>query len=239
MANRVLFVSGRCPHSKKVLLGIQQHSFLKELFKIVNVDTQPFPNYIKTVPCILINNQVITGNTVFEYFGKLVEGKKGQESRESKDELNESDQGQCTINEDGELEGYCSGGIGSSGVEFSMITEENDDYTKKHYKMETNYDYLDGSPDSIHQQVQEMEKNDQQINQKNKQFDNDLERMQRERGEIQQGGGGRPPGPGMGGPGPQGGGMGGPGMGGSGPQGGGGGRISMSGPDERYQNLGR
>ena len=103
MANRVLFVSGRCPHSKKVLLGIQQHSFLKELFKIVNVDTQPFPNYIKTVPCILINNQVITGNTVFEYFGKLVEGKKGQESRESKDELNESDQGQCTINEDGEL----------------------------------------------------------------------------------------------------------------------------------------
>ena len=98
--------------------------------------------------------------------------------------------------------------------------------------METNYDYLDGSPDSIHQQVQEMEKNDQQINQKNKQFDNDLERMQRERGEIQQGGGGRPPGPG--GPGPQGGGMGGPG-----PQGGGGGGISMSGPDERFQNLGR
>ena len=232
MANRVLFVSGRCPHSKKVLLGIQQHSFLKELFKIVNVDTQPFPNYIKTVPCILINNQVITGNTVFEYFGKLVEGKKGQESRESKDELNESDQGQCTINEDGELEGYCGGGIGSSGVEFSMITEENDDYTKKNYKIETNYDYLDGASDSIHQQVQEMEKNDQQINQKNQQFDNDLEKMQRERGEIQQGGGGRPPGPGMGGPGPQG------GPGGPGPQGGGGG-ISMSGPDERFQNLGR
>ena len=233
MANRVLFISGRCPHSKKVLLGIQQHSFLKELFKIVNVDTQPFPNYIKTVPCILINNQVITGNTVFEYFGKLVEGKKGQESRESKDELNESDQGQCTINEGGELEGYCGGGIGSSGVEFSMITEENDDYTKKHYKMETNYDYLDGSSDSIHQQVKEMEKNDQHLNQKNKQFDNDLERMQRERGEIQQGGGGRPPGPGMGGHCIQGGGMGGPG-----PQGGGMG-ISMSGPDERFQNLGR
>ena len=47
MANRVLFVSGRCPHSKKVLLGIQQHSFLKELFKIVNVDTQPFLTILK------------------------------------------------------------------------------------------------------------------------------------------------------------------------------------------------
>ena len=221
MANRVLFISGRCPHSKKVLLGIQQHTFLKELFKIVNVDTQPFPNYIKTVPCILINNQIISGNTVFEYFGKLVEGKKDQESRESKEQLNESDQGQCRINEDGELEGYCGdNGLGSSCIGFSMITEENDDYTKKHYKMETNYDYLDGASDGIHQQVQEMEKNDQHLNQKNQQFDNDLERMQRERGEIQQGGGGRPPGPG-----PQG-----------APMGGG---VAMSGPDERFQNLGR
>ena len=76
MSNRVLFISGR------------------------------FPNYIKSVPCILINNQVISGNSVFEYFGKLVEGKKEQEQRQQNNELNESDQGQCRINEDGELEGY-------------------------------------------------------------------------------------------------------------------------------------
>ena len=230
MANRVLFVSGRCPHSKKILIGIQQHSFLKDLFKIVNVDTQPFPNYIKTVPCILINNQVITGETVFEYLGKLVEGKKQQESRESEEKLNESDQGQCRVNEDGELEGYCGdNGLGGSCIGFSMITEDNDDYTKKNYKIETNYDYLDESSDGIHQQVQEMEKNDKQLNNKNQQFDNDMERMQRERGEIQQGGGGRPPGP-QGGH--QGGHQGGPQ---GGPQGG----VSMSGPDERFKNLGR
>ena len=69
MSDRVLFVSGRCEHSKKILLGIQQHSFLKSLFKVVNIDTQPYPNYVKSVPSILINNQVITGETVFEYFG--------------------------------------------------------------------------------------------------------------------------------------------------------------------------
>ena len=103
MSNRVLFISGRCPHSKKILLGIKQHIFLNELFKIVNIDTQPFPNYIKSVPCILINNKVISGNSVFEYFGKLVEGKKEQEQRQQNNELNESDQGQCRINEDGEL----------------------------------------------------------------------------------------------------------------------------------------
>jgi hypothetical protein len=205
MSDRVLFVSGRCEHCKKILVGIQQHSFLKPLFKVVNVDVQPYPNYVKTVPSILINGQVISGQTVFEYFGKLVEGKKSQEERVENDDAKESDQGQCRINEEGELEGYCGGsGLGGSGVEFSMITEENDDYTKKTYKMESAYDFLDGGSDDIHGQVKSMEEKDSQLSQKQKGFDSDLERMQRERGEQmgqQSGPGGqRPPmgqGPGM------------------------------------------
>ena len=196
MSDRVLFVSGRCEHSKKILLGIQQHSFLKSLFKVVNIDTQPYPNYVKSVPSILINNQVITGETVFEYFGKLVEGKKSQEERVDTNSTNESDQGQCKINEDGELEGWCGGsGLGSGGVEYSMITEENDDYTKKNYKMESNYDLLDGS-DDIQAQVKTMEGQDAKISDKRQSFDNDLERMQQERGAQmgqQSGPGGMPP----------------------------------------------
>ena len=201
MSDRVLFISGRCEHSKKILIGIQQHSFLKSLFKVINIDTQAYPNYVKSVPSILIHNQVITGEKVFEYFGKLVEGKKAQEERENQGNQNESDQGQCRINEDGELEGWCGD---NSGVEFSMITEENDDYTKRTYKIETNYDYLDGASDSIDSKVKDMEKDDSKISEKKKSFDSDLERMQRERGELmnqQQGPGGpRPPGgmgPGM------------------------------------------
>ena len=162
----------------------------------MNIDTQPYPNYVKSVPSILINNQVITGETVFEYFGKLVEGKKSQEERVEQDSTNESDQGQCKINEDGELEGWCGGsGLGSGGVEYSMITEENDDYTKKNYKMETNYDLLDGS-DDIQGQVKSMEGQDAKISDKRKSFDNDLERMQQERGAQmgqQSGPGGLPP----------------------------------------------
>jgi hypothetical protein len=210
MSDRVLFISGRCEHCKKILIGIQQHSFLKPLFRIVNVDTQPYPNYVKSVPSILINSQVISGQTVFEYFGKLVEGKKAQEQRVQNNQTNESDQGQCRINEEGELEGYCgSSGLSGSGVEFSMISEENDDYTKRTYKIESSYDFLEGASDDIHSQVKSMEAQDSQLSQKRKGFDNDLERMQRERGELmgqQSGPGGpRPPmgqGPGMGGGGP-------------------------------------
>ena len=181
MSDRVLFISGRCQHSKKVLIGIKQHSFLKSLFKVVNIDTQPYPNYVKSVPSILIHNQVVTGEKVFEYFGKLVEGKKAQEERANQGNQNESDQGQCRINEDGELEGWCGGG---SGIEYAMITEENDDYTKKTYKMESNYDFLDGANDSIQSQVKDMEQSDSQVSEKKKSFDSDLERMQRERGDM-------------------------------------------------------
>ena len=194
MSNRVLFISPRCGHSKKILIGIQQYPFLKDLFKVVNIDTEPYPNYIKTVPSILINNQVVTGNSVFEYFGKLVEGKKEQEERESTNQLNDSDQGQCRINEEGMLEGYCGSDM---GLGFSAITEENDDYTKKTYKMDTSYDFLDGSSGDIQAEVKAMEAKDAQLSSKQKSFDNDMERMQRERGEMmnqQSGPGGqRPP----------------------------------------------
>ncbi len=97
MSDRVLFISGRCPHSKKILLGIHQHTFLKEVFQIVNIDVHPFPNYIKTVPCILVNNQVVTGTSVFEYLGKIVEAKMEQEEREKANQLTEKDQGVCKI----------------------------------------------------------------------------------------------------------------------------------------------
>ncbi len=193
MANRVLFVSGRCPHSKKVLLGIQEYPFLKQLFQVVNVDTQPFPNYIKTVPSILINNNVVTGDKVFEYFGKLVESKMEQEQREKEDQLKESDQGQCRISEDGLLEGYCGLGI---GLDYSTISENDDDCSKSIHKIETTVSFLEGESDStISQQVKSMEESDAQLDGKRQQFDSDLERMQQERSQINQGGGmmGRPP----------------------------------------------
>jgi hypothetical protein len=207
MSDRVLFISGRCEHCKKILLGIQQHSFLKPLFQVVNVDVQSYPNYVKSVPSILINNQVISGQTVFEYFGKLVEGKKEQEERLRADQPSEKDQGQCRINEEGELEGYCGvSGLGGSGVEYSLISEENDDYTKRTYKIESTFDYLEGNSGDIQGQVKSMEAQDSRLNEKKKAFDDDLERIQRERGEMMgnqmgPGGGMRPPmgqGPGMG-----------------------------------------
>ena len=194
MANRVLFISGRCPHSKKVLLGIHQHTFLKDIFKIVNIDVHPYPNYIKTVPCILINNQVVSGTKVFEYFGKIVESKMAQEEREKEDTLTEQDKGVCKVSEEGLLEGYCGGGD-SMGA---MISEENDDSTNRRHSVETNFDFLEGSDNSnvVYQQMKQMEASDNQISETRKSFDSDYERLQSERGELMKGAGGMGPRPG-------------------------------------------
>ena len=66
-----------------------------------------------------------------------------------------------------------------------MITEENDDYTKKNYKIQSDLSFLEGVDNSSLQgQIQHMEQNDQQLGHKKQQFDNDYERLQKERGEI-------------------------------------------------------
>jgi len=181
MSEKVLFISSRCQYSKKILIGIQQYEFMRNLFNIVNIDKQPFPNYIQNVPSLLINGQVISGDTLFEYLGKIVEEKKQHDLRVQNNQTQQKDQGQCRINDDGELEGWCSSG---SSIEFSTITEDNDDYTKKRYKIDTNYELLSNSGGPLQTQIKQMEQSDQSLTQKRKQFDNDLERMQRERGEI-------------------------------------------------------
>ena len=51
--------------------------------------------------------------------------------------------------------------------------------------MDTNLSFLDGASDiSLQGQVQHMEKQDNQLSGKRQQFDNDYERLQRERGEV-------------------------------------------------------
>ena len=182
MSDKVLFISSRCPNCKKILVGIKQYPFMKGLFEIVNIDTTPYPNYIKSVPSLLSNGQVISGETVFQYLGKLVEGKQEQETRDETSTLNSSDEGQCKINSDGQLEGWCGEGL---GIGYSTITEDSDDYTTKNYSIQTSLSFLEGSTDSTLQyQIKDMEQKDDKISHKSKQFDDDYKRLQSERGEI-------------------------------------------------------
>ena len=179
---KILFISSRCEHSKNILIGIKKHPFLIPLFKIVNIDTTPYPDYIKSVPSLLVNGNVVTGNTVFNYFGKLVEEKNNQDKRNNDNNLKKSDQGQCRINEDGELEGWCGD---NSSIEYSIISNDNDDFSKKNHQFTSNYDFIsEDNTRSLESQVKFMESKDNQLSEKRNLFDSDLERLQMERNNL-------------------------------------------------------
>ena len=97
MANRVIFVSSKCEHCEKLLIGIQQYDILQRSFTVVNIDKEPFPNYIKSVPSLLINSQIIIGEELFEYMGRIVESTmdEGQQhQQQQKQGITESQQQQ-------------------------------------------------------------------------------------------------------------------------------------------------
>ena len=73
MSNRVIYVSRNCPHSKKLLIGIHKYDFLRSQFQIVDVGTQQYPDYIKSVPTLVNGQNMIKGDDVFGFMNHMVE----------------------------------------------------------------------------------------------------------------------------------------------------------------------
>ena len=73
MNNRTIYVSRSCPHCKKLLIGIYKYDFLKPQFQIVDVSTQRYPDYIDTVPTLVVEQRMIKNDDVFGYMNNMVE----------------------------------------------------------------------------------------------------------------------------------------------------------------------
>lgn len=73
MNNRTIYVSRSCPHCKKLLIGIHKYDFLKPQFQIVDVSTQRYPDYIDTVPTLVVEQRMIKNDDVFGYMNNMVE----------------------------------------------------------------------------------------------------------------------------------------------------------------------
>lgn len=179
--NRNLYISARCEHCINILKGIKQYPFLKDIFHIVNIDNTPFPQNITSVPSIDIDGQLITGQTVFNYLAKLVESKNNSITPVNNTDVNNDNSQKCSVNnnnDNDELEGYCC-----DGLNCSIITDNDDNNTTNFHQFQFSYDII-GDETDIHQQVIDMEKTDNELNTKNNGFDSDLERLQRERGDM-------------------------------------------------------
>ena len=71
--SRTLYISKSCPHCKKLLIGIHKYEFLRPMFIFVDVGSQSFPDYVKSVPTLVIDQNMIKADDVFGYLNNMVE----------------------------------------------------------------------------------------------------------------------------------------------------------------------
>lgn len=161
MSNRTLYISRNCPHCKKLLIGVHKYEFLRPMFVFVDVETQGFPDYIKSVPTLVVDQNMIKADDVFGYLNNMVEqifksnpelkqqyhpgqqpeqqgqqqgqgqAQQGQQGHEQQQQPDKPGKGPNHDPVD-DLIGWCPDG----GCSFAEITESNDDCSKKMVSLE-------------------------------------------------------------------------------------------------------
>ena len=202
MSNRVMYISRGCPHCKKLLIGIHKYDFLKSMFVFVDIETNKFPDYVTSVPTLVVDQNMIKGGDVFGYMNNMVQEilqqnpeldpqqqQQGQQQGQQQQQL-EVGQPPSTQNSGSnpshdpvdDLVGWCPG----EGCSFADITEQNDDCSKKNVSVEdTRFSFISGEDAPLsdpHSKVA-LEQSDEQFkaSAKRQQMDASYERLMAER----------------------------------------------------------
>jgi len=208
MTDRIIYVSRNCPHCKKLLIGLHRYSFLKSQFRIIDVSTQSYPDYIESVPTLVANQQMIKNDDVFGYMNNMVEQifrqnpqlrEKYHPQQQQKHQQQQHQQQQHTpmksigqeptktngpLNDPiDDLVGWCPDG----GCSFAPISDSNDDCSKRNVSVEdTRFSFISDADEKM--PIQNIEKipmqqnNDQfQKSAKQQQMDSSYERLMAER----------------------------------------------------------
>lgn len=180
-----IYISSHCAHCKDLLIGIQKYDFLSSQFKIINIDLGQYPDYIQVVPSLVLNGQLVTGQSIFKYFSELVDSylQQNTQKQELKVEQKNDIMGTCEpkkniVNGEEiiEYDGWCHGG---DCLDYSMITENSDDFTKEMHQFTTNTSFLDGTNEISSNEERVPLNKDDTYNKSDKQklFDSDYEQM--------------------------------------------------------------
>ena len=207
MSQRNLFISRNCPHCKRLLIGIHKYDFLRSQFHIIDVATQQFPDYVQSVPTLVVDQNMIRNDDVFGYLNNMVDqifkqnpelkqrymgsGHAPQQaSQQAPQQAPQQGIGaRPTKVEKGpshdpvdDIVGWCPDG----GCEFSPISESNDDCSKGMVSLEDNrFSFISDSNDSLAQSPNKipLETSNQQFqkSEKLKKMDESYERLMAER----------------------------------------------------------
>ena len=182
MSQANLYISKRCPYCRKLLEILHGRNDLRGMITITCIDEQPFPKYVKTVPVMVVENELWNTDEIFAF---LQQTQQGQQQGQQQQGQQPPPQGQQQppqqpgqqppqqqqkdqMKDDGELEGYCENG---SCLAFSSLNEGE-------VLSDSPYSTIDGSDNAI-----KDIKTDGHMgkNEKAQKFDSDYERMMESR----------------------------------------------------------
>lgn len=161
-----IYISKRCEYCIELLKILSNRADIRGNFTIISIDDNPFPKYVKAVPCMVSGDELYSANDIFAMLDESNDGGGG-------DGGGGGGGGQCST--DGEekqcsVGGYCEG---DTCLGFSSIDEESDP------SLDTYYSTIDESSKKSSPGA-----NDDYKSQKKSSFDSEYERMMSERGEM-------------------------------------------------------
>lgn len=174
----IIYISKRCIHCRKLLMMLQQRPQLKGHYQIVSIDDSPFPKTVRSVPCMIIEDNVINSKELFEYIlssdnqqpqQQPQQPRQQQQPQQPPQQQPQDVGGSCAVDD---IDGMCLNG---NCLDFAPL----DDNTNMNSFLVDNFSYLD-EPEQKNPSMPKSE----QGSEKRQAFDNDYEKMMAERGKI-------------------------------------------------------
>ena len=71
--SNILYISRRCTHCHELLILIHKNKKeLGKLFRIIDIDVSPFPKFVRSVPHLMYNGNVVLGNDIGNFKKHLI-----------------------------------------------------------------------------------------------------------------------------------------------------------------------
>ena len=126
MSSKIIYISRRCSNCQELLILIHKNAELRNLFKFVDIDTNPYPQFLKVVPTMQIDDSIILGEELFKYIhiilDKLNKRVTPPLENSTKPMPSELEKVETEPENPGDLDGYCLDG--NCALPFSSLEED-------------------------------------------------------------------------------------------------------------------
>ena len=126
MTAKIIYISRRCSNCQELLILIHKNAELRNLFKFVDIDTNPYPQFLKVVPTMQIEDSIILGEELFKYINIILDKLNKRVTppleNSTKPIPSELESNKTEPEESRELDGFCLDG--NCALPFSSLEED-------------------------------------------------------------------------------------------------------------------